>query len=528
MARLRPEYVFAPLLAVFGVIFALGMPPCQTPDEPSHFFRAYRISEGRWRVHKGADWAGGSVPLSIVRVEEHFRELPFRPDLQTKWEKFASLVSLPLEPHERMFCALPGSAYYSVVPYVPQAIGMAVARWTGFGPLGIFYAGRLANLAVAVVLVFWAIRLTPVYPLAFGMIALIPITVHEFGSQNPDCSTIAVGLLLVAVVFRLALAGPGPASRPLIAGFAALAIWLTLCKFPYAALTLLYLAVPFARLGGFRNYLRFGAAMFVTVLLLSFLLTRLKDNLPDRLSSNPNVSITKQVEEIRARPLRYAKVVLATVAEHGGDYLSNLGLLGWLDTRVNPLAMQLYVIFLVVVTLGDRRGGLCPSFRLKLLGLAAGALCATVILTSCYVCGCVPRAPLIVGPQVRYFIPLLPLLLLPLYTPLLRVQADPRVLLSLAGAAACSMLLVAVAGFARRYYFSWHIQLRLSPASLAVGLALFVAVAYWARWRYVPLRGVQSEQPSITLETWRITVDAGDKPSRSARHSVPEMASTES
>src|SRR5262249_55236327 len=161
------EYVFSGLLAVFGIIFAFGMPPCQTPDEPSHFFRAYRISEGRWKVRLRGDWAGGTVPTSVARVEEKFRELPFRPDLQANINNFTTLLSLPLEPKQRSFVHLPGSAYYSIVPYLPQGCGMALARWTGSGPLGIFYAGRLANLAVAVVLVFWAIRLTPIFPLVF-------------------------------------------------------------------------------------------------------------------------------------------------------------------------------------------------------------------------------------------------------------------------------------------------------------------------------------------------------------------------
>ena len=43
--------------------------------------------------------------------------------MQTKPESFTSLIGLPLEPEKRMFCDLPGSAYYSGVPYLPQAGG---------------------------------------------------------------------------------------------------------------------------------------------------------------------------------------------------------------------------------------------------------------------------------------------------------------------------------------------------------------------------------------------------------------------
>lgn len=514
--RVRPEYVFASLLAVFGTVFALGMPPCQTPDEPSHFFRAYRISEGRFNVHKQGEWGGGTVPVSIAKIAEQFQELVFHPERHTSAARATELLSLSLEPKERIFRALPGSAYYSVVPYLPQAAGMAVARWSGCGPLPIFYAGRLANLALAVVLVFWTVRLTPVFPFVFGLVALLPITVHQFASQNPDACTIAIALLLLAVILKLALSGPGKAPSRLVASFVALTVWLTLCKFPYAALALVYVAVPPFRLGGFRRYSAVGISVFAVALGLAAALTQLKKNVPDRLSTNPDVSITKQVEEIRVRPMRYMKVVLATLAEHGGDYFYNLGMLGWLDTRVNPLAMELFLVFLVVVGLGDRTAGVHPPMWLKLTGLASCALCTVIILTSCYVCGCLYKAKIVVGPQPRYFVPLLPLLLLPLYNSLVRVQVDPRALLALCAAASSAVLLVAVFSFARRYYFPVGAQLRWSPMSLGAAIALVVATACWARGRYAPVRAavLDSQLPSVlktselaTVESWKLTLE---------------------
>src|SRR5207302_8601264 len=96
--RLRPEYLFATLLAVFGTVFALGIPPCQTPDEPSHFFRAYRVSQGKLTVHKKAEWPGTAVPVSVAKLVENFNHLPFHPERHTTVEAVASLWSLPLEP----------------------------------------------------------------------------------------------------------------------------------------------------------------------------------------------------------------------------------------------------------------------------------------------------------------------------------------------------------------------------------------------------------------------------------------------
>ncbi len=518
--RIRPEYVFATLLALFGTVFALGVPPCQTPDEPSHFFRAYRVSQGKLSVHKKGEWPGTAVPVNIARIADTFNELPFHPERHTSFGTVARLWSLPLEPHSRRYCLMPGSGYYSFVPYVPQAVGMAAARRLGCGPLQIFYAGRLANLALAVVLVFWTVRLTPVFPLVFGMIALLPISVHQFASQNPDASTMAVALLLLAILLRLALRGPEQAPMRLVSGFVVLSGWLTLCKFPYAGLALLYLAVPWRRVGGFRRYALVGACVLVIASALTAAMTQLKKNVPDRLTMNPDMSISKQVEEIRSRPLRYAKVVLATLAEHGGDYFYNLGSLGWLDTRVNPLAMEFFLAFLVIVALADRTAGIYPSAWVKLTGLIAAGLCTVVILTSCYVCGCLYKAKIIVGPQPRYFVPLLPLLLLPLYNSLVRVQVDRRALLALCAAACSAVQLVAVTSFMRRYYYPVGDQLHWSPVSLALACALFLAVWTWAQRRYgsrrsAALRLLTDDEltPSgfsapSTVKAWSLTYDA--------------------
>lgn len=490
-SALRPEYVFATILGIFGTAFAFIMPPCQTPDEPSHFFRAYRVSEGRFQVHKQGEWGGGTVPVSIARIAERFNALPFHPDRHTTVAHVTELLSVPLEPQCRVFQNLPGSAYYSFVPYLPQAAGMAVARWAGCGPLPIFYAGRLANLALAVILVFWAIRLTPVFSLVIGLVSLLPITVHQFSSHNPDGSTLAVALLLISVAFKLALGGSSVASVGLVSGFACLSVWLTLCKFPYAALTLLYLAVPIHRLGNLRRYALVGCTVFLLVAGLTAGLTQLKKNVPDRLSNNPDVSMSKQVNEIRARPIRYAKVVLATLAEHSGDYLINLGLLGWLDTRVNPLAMQLFLCFLFVVALADRTDGVFPSLWLKLNGLIAATACMVVILTSCYAAGSLFKAKIIVGPQPRYFVPLLPLFLLPLYNLVIRVHVDRRALLALCGTACGAVLFVALGNVTRRYYFPVGTQLRWSPVILLLAGSMCLMSLWWVRARYAARADVE-------------------------------------
>jgi hypothetical protein len=477
--------VFPLLLAVFGVVFALGMPPFQTPDEDSHFFRAYQVSERRLTPRMVGDWGGGRVPSSMVRVRDTFFPLAFRPEQQTSWAAFAPYFDAPLAPKAREPKPFPGSAYYSFVPYLPQALGIAVARVLGSGPLGVLYSGRLANLAFGVLLLHLALRVTPIFKLVFGAVALIPVTVQQMASSSPDASTIGVAWLFTAMLFRLAVVGGAVAGRGRIVTLLALAGWLTLCKFPYATIALLYLAVPPGRLGGWRRYLLVGSGLAAVTLSLTLFMSGLKKYTPDRLiGEGSRASIQAQVEGIRADPLGFAQVCAATIAEHGQIWYDQLGYLGWLDTKVNPLAMHALLVLLVLLGLADSAEPLYPTWRLKAVALCAAGLCTLVILICCYVAGCAVGAPLIIGPQGRYWVPALPLLLLPLSNHVVRVRAQPGVLLGLTAAASSAVLLVAVAGFVRRYYFAPELQSQVAPAALCSAVLLFVLCAAVTAKRY--------------------------------------------
>jgi uncharacterized membrane protein len=481
----RPERVFAALLLTFGLVFAVGMPPCQVADESTHFLRAYHVSEGHLFPEMVGEWGGGVLPVSVHRLAKAFGYLPFHPERQAMHETYTRLLATSLEPDNRQPIKYV-TGYYSFVPYLPPACGIALARWAGAGPLGIFYAGRLANLALAVLLVYWAIRITPIFKLVLGTVALLPISVHQFASHSVDAPTIAAALLFSAVLFRLAVPRQGSASTGLIAALLSVSAGLTLCKFPYAVLSLSYLGVPIKRLGGLRRYLCVGLCLFLLMGSLSGALIQLRKYTPGYIThASVGASMEKQTHFMRAHPIRYVEIMTATVAERGTIWIDQLAILGWLDTPVNPLAMQLFFLFVALVALGDRTGGITPPTGFKVAGLAAVVLSAGVILTCCYVSGNPLKAKLIEGLQGRYFVPFLPLLLLPLYNRLVEVRTQPGMLLVLTGAACAASLTVAVAAFVRRYYLPVEFETVATSAALAVAVMGFATVVVvsrmWAR-----------------------------------------------
>jgi uncharacterized membrane protein len=482
-------------LCVFGLCFVFGLPPGQGADEPSHFPRAYHISEGHLFpvMQNNWEWGGGSLPVALQRVIDAFFHVGNRTDLRVEVKKIEELWQTPLRLDDRIPVMYPTAAHYTFVPYLPQALGIALARTAGLGPLPVFYAGRLANLLLCVVLFFWAIRLWPVGRLAFGMITLLPITVQQCATYTPDAATLSAAFLLLALLLRLALRLEPPAGVRTMVLLLSLTAWLALCKVPYVLLLLLYLAVPMSQLGGWKRYLVTAVGMAAVVLCCLPLINHGRNYVPNRINGNREVAIDKQLEFIRTHPVRYTKIVAASVAVYGQLWFDQLGYLGWLETKVNPLALHLYLLVLLLVALGDPTGRAPVPGHVKLLALAASVACFVMIVTACYLCGCVPGAKLIDGPQGRYFLPLLPLLLLTLSNRAIRVHADARVLLSLAAASGAAILLVSVATLVWRYYLPALLELRVEPVALIIAGTVAASSVALARWRWRPVLPVEPD-----------------------------------
>lgn len=519
----RPEYVFATLLLGFGIVFAIGMPPCQTPDEPSHVFRAYHLSEGHLFPERQGERGWGMVPKTLVQLTTRFAYLPFHPENQVRRQDLKEMHALSLDPQEQQPANFVGSAYYTFVPYVPQAIGMAVARALGAGPLGCSYGGRLANLALATFLVFWAIRLIPVLKSAVGMIALLPISVQQFASTSPDAPTIGAAFLLIAVLFRFALLAQAMIERRHIVAILTLGTWLTLCKFPYALIVICYWGIPSARFGSRRRYLGTGAACMAILFTLAASLTHLKKFTPPRLGGGTGrASIEAQMQFIRTHPFEYLQMFGETVTEHGKIWIDQLSMLGWLDTPVNPLAMQAFFVLLILVALSEPSSVAYPTVRFRAIALMTAALCLVVILTSCFVAGSPLHAKLIIGFQGRYLIPFLPLLLLPLRNRTIRVRACPKVLLALAASSSAAISMVAVATVLRRYYLPADMHSKINVAALLLALLLVTFVMFLAtrRWGKSIRAGEIGSNAVETLEA-KIIPPVHDRPTNSkARRTV--------
>lgn len=474
------------LALVFGATFAAVMPPTAVFDERVHFFRAYDLSEGRlvptYRPSRETDsWPASMLPASVERVSSGFEYLINHRDRRLDREKFAEQWREPLGADgPRVRVAYQGTSCWCFVCYVPQAVGVRLARALGAGALAQLYAARVANLLCAITLVGLAIHRTPIFKRVMAASALTPLVSCLFGSVSADALTIALALLLTAVLLRMAV-GSAPVGLRHLAPAFALGPVLGLCKLPYAAVALLYLAIPRTRVGSRVRYVTLGTALAAATVAPGLVVwADLARNYhaeahttPGRLCSRPG-----QVQYVLTHPFEFLQTAWASCVEQGAVWIRLARLPAFVG--FNPLALQALGAFLVLLAVLDREEGIQPSARLRAVALLACAATTLGVLVCVYTWWTPVGAPRVDGIQGRYFLPILPLLLLPLADPAVRVRVEPRVLTAITGAVSVSTFLVAAAAGIQRYWVADSWAALSAPVTVGVGLLLTAAVWFTA------------------------------------------------
>ncbi len=200
MKGVGPLQAFVCTALLFGSLFALLVPPFQSPDEPNHFLRAYQVSEGRFFPEKIKEQRlGGYLPASLQVLADSFAYLKNDYGARLHPGLFENAGRIALQPRDRLFLDFANTAVYAPTAYLPQAVAIAITRIFGAGPLLLLYAARFANLFLWVFLVWSALRMLPALHRPVAGLALLPASLVIAASANADVLTNGLCFWLFAV-----------------------------------------------------------------------------------------------------------------------------------------------------------------------------------------------------------------------------------------------------------------------------------------------------------------------------------------
>jgi uncharacterized membrane protein len=401
--RLTAPRAFLLLASIFGTLFALLTPPFQVPDEFQHFYRAYQVSEGKLTAYRLNGLIGGELPASLEAFGDRiWRIPPWDPTVKIGFRDILATRTISLDSQKRQSFNFPNVSWHSPSNYFAQAAGIAVARSLGFGPLGIFYAGRIGNLLVWSLLVYFAIRLIPILDWTILLLALTPMSLAQAASLSADATVNGVCFLFVALAMRCAMTEGSIRAAQLI-GLTLCGAVVALAKTAYFPLTILFFLAPMRRFSSPRRYwLSFAA--FISLCIAAVIGWSLCTYGPD----------TYSVQGVSPRQQLFYTLhhLIQTVHMEIGMLLavsfisSIIGQLGWHEIK---LWLPLTTLYLCVLFWTTQIGG-WPDRRLTMrqrtiLALAAIG-CWLAVFTLIYLTYTPVGARSINGLQGRYMIPI--------------------------------------------------------------------------------------------------------------------------
>ena len=428
---------------VCGALFCFANPPLQAPDETDHYLRSYAISLGRLDFD-----ADRGYPGDVDRLLAAFPGAWVNAHTSVGWGENSQGAEAPYdssgyalkqwgEDGEVLSVADSFAQYLSgepakekvtepislmILPFVPQALGMVLARLVGLGALGCLYAGRLANLACYTLLCWLALRGCRRYQPVFLGVMLLPLSLYMAASLSYDATLLGFYYLVASYYCRDEIR-----DRDVYAFFAAFVL-MNVAK-PYINLLWIVLPLILPRRAWKTRWKKWQVALaglagaVVVTRFIEWYGVAFRHNYGTIERMIEGVEQLPQLAFILSNPLRYIAVLFGTLYENE-FFIGQLGVFGSLDLPIPLLNILCPAVLLFCAALSvHEKSSLRP---LPAAGLGAlGVVYIAGAMTAMYITYTPVGMVRVIGLQARYFLPVF-LMLLVLVAALLSHVLEPK------------------------------------------------------------------------------------------------------
>jgi uncharacterized membrane protein len=408
--RIRIEHVYVVVAVVWGLTMVLIVPPFQAPDEVAHYYRAWSVADLELAAHAGP----------TVRVPQNVASLPVRlgsavVDWKGSHYSTTKARSLLWEPISHKGTDAASAAAYGPIGYVPQAVGIDIARLLGHSPLLGFYFGRLLNLLTSVIIVFLALRLLPFGKPLMALVGLFPMFIAQIASISPDGLALSGALLFTALVLSR-IQQESVSYRDVVLLGVVGAVLLN-AKPGYAVLALLVVGLVPRQLGGWAHYVKcVGGIVAATAAVAVALLAVTPQASSGSLAALGVTGINEnaQLSFIAHHPHAFLKVLHATFEVYAVPWGQEIyGVLGWLTVFLPYVGML--VMGLAIVLFLGRAESITMTLWQRLVMVGTAGVLAVTVCIALYAGNNPVAFPVVAGVQGRYFIPVVVLGLFSIY-----------------------------------------------------------------------------------------------------------------
>lgn len=399
------EKTFLVLGLIVGVLYVFALPVGRAPDEESHFFRIYEITQGHIISDTAPDSPSrGSLEASNLEIVRDFKV-----NNTTYVDTINHLGDYPDNNDQTFVVTSAGS--YNPIDYTPHLLGMALGQALRLPFLVTAYIAKLFNCIACILILYFCIKYIPILKEFIFFVAFLPITMQAMTSLSADGFITVVAIALTSFVIYSLYARKTPFTKKHYALMLALCLVLSLSKIVYAFVCFLLFAIPKERFKTQKTKLIaiFSIGGICAVTLLAWLI--LSASLGGEIDpTNQNLLLS--------HPLKYLAILIHSLSVNFSIYLGGTlgGYLEWFNVVLSPL--YLFPSLIIFVLLCQKaREQLTTTKSLRFLAIAIFGIIALLTFTAMFTQWTKPGETVIDGVQGRYFLPLallIPLAFLPI------------------------------------------------------------------------------------------------------------------
>ncbi len=397
------EKIFLITSIIIGTLYVFSIPILAGTDEPAHFYRAYQVSQGVF-VDNSDNY---DLEIEKDLLDLHYRKIKdnYKPEVINKKLDKSDKVLLPEKD---------AIGSYSPLQYIPQALGIKIGLLFNINPVFTVILSRILILIVWIIFGYKAIKIFPYNKLLYFLFLTAPAILSLTSTCSGDILLLGSSFLFVSKVLDY-VKNKTPIKMKDIILLSLLTIFISISKTVYFLLILLVFLIPKE---SFKNnkkrYLFLIYIMFLAIIidlgwnyLASFYDLGTYNNTKD------------QILFVLKKPITYMFIFLRTFIENIYYYIINFfagNEMCYAKVSIPSLLSILYV-YLVIISCSKnefkkkayKEIGLFWIIFIFILGAISTAMYANwtnVIEGIGYY--------QILGVQSRYFVMLIPMLLLPI------------------------------------------------------------------------------------------------------------------
>jgi uncharacterized membrane protein len=348
----------------FGLTYVFVVPPFQSPDEPNHFLKIYHISEGNFlgEVSQDKQQLGGYLPKSLSNTYETYYLYAYDKEKLFSIDSIKTDLSKQLTSTELDFISFPNTARYAFTAYLPQVVAFCVLKKINCPPLTLMYAGRLTAFFFWIILVYYAISITPVFKEIFMLLTFLPTSLSTNTTLSADVVTNALLFVCLALFLKFKFKKEIPPNRELIL-FGLILLLTSWQKIVYFPLLFLVLLIPKSKFEGINKKVLFFLILLVSNLIVVFYWSHEVNKLiyPTgnkffttyvNMRTDAQINPTLQVEHILRDPLTFIKIFTeVSFSAYQSNFSTYLTSFGWEGLQVPSGLLYVFKFFFLAYLL---------------------------------------------------------------------------------------------------------------------------------------------------------------------------------